>query len=195
MASLVLSTRLAVHKQSFSNLLRQNGRRMTKVYLRSGCIPSLNISQLDSFNTTQCCKNKTLKLNYNFVQSFRKFSLMFSLMRNSILSQQLFVEFCLRIKKEWEDLLPLINNKLLQVINPVNPSITSVTMPPWMQHIMLWCQLCRLTRKYSNLPSTSVFLKQFPASTKRCPASCLDCKVICSWAASINALPAAAIKV
>ena len=100
MASLVLSTRLAVHKQSFSNLLRQNGRRMTKVYLRSGCIPSLNISQLDSFNTTQCCKNKTLKLNYNFVQSFRKFSLMFSLMRNSILSQQLFVEFCLRIKKD-----------------------------------------------------------------------------------------------
>ena len=30
-ASLVLSTRLAVHKQSFLNLLRQNGRRVTKV--------------------------------------------------------------------------------------------------------------------------------------------------------------------
>ena len=29
---LVLSTRLAVHKQSFLNLLRQNGRRVTKVY-------------------------------------------------------------------------------------------------------------------------------------------------------------------
>ena len=32
MASLVLSMRLAVHKQSFLNLLRQNGHRMTKVY-------------------------------------------------------------------------------------------------------------------------------------------------------------------
>ena len=31
MASLVLSTRLAVHKQSFLNLLRQNGRSVTKV--------------------------------------------------------------------------------------------------------------------------------------------------------------------
>ena len=35
-ASLVLSTRLAVHKQTFLNLLRQNGRRVTKVYY--GCI-------------------------------------------------------------------------------------------------------------------------------------------------------------
>ena len=32
MASLVLSTRLAVHKQSFSNLRRQNGSRVTKVH-------------------------------------------------------------------------------------------------------------------------------------------------------------------
>ena len=32
MASLVLSTWLVVHKQSFLNLLRQNGRPMTKVY-------------------------------------------------------------------------------------------------------------------------------------------------------------------
>ena len=33
MASLVLSTRLAVHKQSFLNLLlRPNGRHLTKVY-------------------------------------------------------------------------------------------------------------------------------------------------------------------
>ena len=34
MASLVERTRLAVrmHKQSFSNLVRQNGRRVTKVY-------------------------------------------------------------------------------------------------------------------------------------------------------------------
>ena len=31
---LVLSTRLAVHKQSFLNLLRQNGRRVTKVCLQ-----------------------------------------------------------------------------------------------------------------------------------------------------------------
>ena len=30
--SLVLSTRLAVHIQSFLNLLRQNGRRVTKAY-------------------------------------------------------------------------------------------------------------------------------------------------------------------
>ena len=30
--SLVQRTRLAVHKQSFKNLLRQNGCRMTKVY-------------------------------------------------------------------------------------------------------------------------------------------------------------------
>ena len=29
---LELATRLAVHKQSFLNLLRQNGRRVTKVY-------------------------------------------------------------------------------------------------------------------------------------------------------------------
>ena len=29
---LVLSRRLAVHKQSFLNLLKQNGRRVTKVY-------------------------------------------------------------------------------------------------------------------------------------------------------------------
>ena len=33
-ASLVERTRLAVHKQSFLNLLRQNGRRVTKVYKR-----------------------------------------------------------------------------------------------------------------------------------------------------------------
>ena len=32
--SLVLSTRLAVHKQSFLNLLRKNGRRVTKVCLQ-----------------------------------------------------------------------------------------------------------------------------------------------------------------
>ena len=32
MANLVLSKRLAVRKPSFLNLLRQNGRRMTKVY-------------------------------------------------------------------------------------------------------------------------------------------------------------------
>ena len=32
MASLIERTRLAVHKQSFLNLLRQKGRRMTKVY-------------------------------------------------------------------------------------------------------------------------------------------------------------------
>ena len=32
MANLVLSTRLSVHKPSFLNLLRQNGRHMTKVY-------------------------------------------------------------------------------------------------------------------------------------------------------------------
>ena len=31
-ASLVDRTRLAGHKQRFSNLLRQNGRRVTKVY-------------------------------------------------------------------------------------------------------------------------------------------------------------------
>jgi len=31
-SSLVVSTRLAVHKQSFLNLLRQNDRRVTKVY-------------------------------------------------------------------------------------------------------------------------------------------------------------------
>ena len=33
-ASLVLSTSLAVHKQSFLNLLRQNGGRVIKVYFR-----------------------------------------------------------------------------------------------------------------------------------------------------------------
>ena len=32
MASLIERKRLAVHKQSFLNLLRQKGRRMTKVY-------------------------------------------------------------------------------------------------------------------------------------------------------------------
>ena len=31
-ASLVLSTRLIVHKQSSLNLLRQNGHRVTKIY-------------------------------------------------------------------------------------------------------------------------------------------------------------------
>ena len=36
-ASLVLSTRLAVPKQSFSNLLRQNGHRVTKVYWVCKC--------------------------------------------------------------------------------------------------------------------------------------------------------------
>ena len=37
----VLSTRLAVPKQSFLNLLRQNGRRVTKVYLQATMV-SLN---------------------------------------------------------------------------------------------------------------------------------------------------------
>ena len=32
MVSLVLSTMLAVHKQSFLNLLTQNGRHVTEVY-------------------------------------------------------------------------------------------------------------------------------------------------------------------
>ena len=52
-ASFVLSTRLAVHKQSFSNLLRQNGRHMTKVYSSSSCAFSLTL--LHGWHTS--CQN------------------------------------------------------------------------------------------------------------------------------------------
>ena len=45
-------------------ICKKNGRRVTKVYLSSGDIPSLNISQLDSLKLPQCCKNKTLMLNF-----------------------------------------------------------------------------------------------------------------------------------
>ena len=37
MASLVLIARLAVEKQSFFNILGQNGRRVTKVYFEKMC--------------------------------------------------------------------------------------------------------------------------------------------------------------